>query len=146
MPFNWQLDGGTARATELFGQPRQRGETTNPDHAAHAAYVHVIARGAHWPGLGDSLQRGQGRRGGPAGAHLYRARRLSHARRAGRTRQDHPDQPGAGGKLRPTDTLPFTAFSASVPHFLTITIKADSLIVDVVSKEGVIDRFELFSS
>ena len=53
---------------------------------------------------------------------------------------------GAGGKLRPTDTLPFTAFSASVPHFLTITIKADSLIVDVVSKEGVIDRFELFSS
>ena len=53
---------------------------------------------------------------------------------------------GAGGKLRPTDTLPFTAFSASVPHFLAITIKADSLIVDVVSKEGVIDRFELFSS
>ena len=53
---------------------------------------------------------------------------------------------GAGGKLRPTDTLPFTAFSASVPHFLIITIKSDSLIADVVSKEGVIDRFELFSS
>ena len=53
---------------------------------------------------------------------------------------------GAGGKLRPTDTLRFTAFSASVPHFLNITIKADSLVVDVVSKEGVIDRFELLSS
>jgi 3',5'-cyclic AMP phosphodiesterase CpdA len=53
---------------------------------------------------------------------------------------------GAGGKLRPTGALEFTALSASVPHFLSITIRDNSLIAEAVSAEGIIDRFELLSS
>lgn len=50
---------------------------------------------------------------------------------------------GAGAKLRPTGAQDFTATSASIPHFVVLTVGAETLAGEAIAAEGVIDRFTL---